>query len=669
MMAQVNAGRVRFVGRGEYNNSTQYYVFDLVSYNGNSYYAKADTIGNLPTNTTYWQLVAEKGNVGPTGLTGNGISSITKTGTSVLVDSYTITFTNGNTTTFDVSNGNGIDRIEKTATVGNIDTYTIYFNDNSTSTFEVANGEVTKEELQEEVDRLSMIYNLFPTTSDEDTEMTLDGTGEVKLKKIGLKGNTYQYSTTGKNKINIAGGDKSGSTTLNGLTFKINNDGSITISGTSNNSFSFPIDYTTVMPLTLGTNYFYSIKDSQGNDLPTSLFQVEWLGINNNKKYNYGSVNNIDGIKRVRIYGDSGKTINETYYFQIEEGISYTNWEEYTGSNPSPSPDYPQDIHVVSGDNEVKVEGKNLCNGINQNVYLNNATNQCGIASNNSGLYIQVNGGNYTISTTATQERYRVACSNNEPSTAAQTSYIGKNKDNTSNSITIDTTGYSYLVVNATDLTKIQIEKGNSASEFQPYQSQSYAVNLGDIELCKIGDYQDKIYKENGNWYKHSEIGKVVLDGTNIKVSKVNVIGNSKNGFGFDFDNSLRTTGGINLNYYCDKLLSKTRTEVYTNSNQGICPPATNDYYGTGCFLYIEECGDYTKEQMGTYLSSKPITLYFPLATPTITEITDTTLIEQLDNLENAYSYDTQTNITQTNDDMPFILDVEALMSLKGVLN
>lgn len=60
MMAQVNAGRVRFVGRGEYNNSTQYYVFDLVNYNGNSYYAKADTIGNLPTNTTYWQLVAEK---------------------------------------------------------------------------------------------------------------------------------------------------------------------------------------------------------------------------------------------------------------------------------------------------------------------------------------------------------------------------------------------------------------------------------------------------------------------------------------------------------------------------------------------------------------------------------------------------------------------------------
>ena len=42
---------------------------------------------------------------GPAGPTGNGIASITKTGTSGLVDTYTITYTNGNTTTFTVTNG------------------------------------------------------------------------------------------------------------------------------------------------------------------------------------------------------------------------------------------------------------------------------------------------------------------------------------------------------------------------------------------------------------------------------------------------------------------------------------------------------------------------------------------------------------------------------------
>jgi hypothetical protein len=61
-MAQVNAGRVRFVSRGTYNESTQYYLFDLVDYEGSSYVAITNTLGNLPTNTTYWQLVASKGN-------------------------------------------------------------------------------------------------------------------------------------------------------------------------------------------------------------------------------------------------------------------------------------------------------------------------------------------------------------------------------------------------------------------------------------------------------------------------------------------------------------------------------------------------------------------------------------------------------------------------------
>lgn len=41
----------------------------------------------------------------PRGQTGNGIASIAKTATSGLVDTYTITFTNGTTTTFNVTNG------------------------------------------------------------------------------------------------------------------------------------------------------------------------------------------------------------------------------------------------------------------------------------------------------------------------------------------------------------------------------------------------------------------------------------------------------------------------------------------------------------------------------------------------------------------------------------
>lgn len=47
----------------------------------------------------------EKGDPGSPGATGNGIASIVKTGTSGLIDTYTITFTDGTTTSFQVTNG------------------------------------------------------------------------------------------------------------------------------------------------------------------------------------------------------------------------------------------------------------------------------------------------------------------------------------------------------------------------------------------------------------------------------------------------------------------------------------------------------------------------------------------------------------------------------------
>jgi len=53
------------------------------------------------------------GETGPEGETGNGISSITKTGTVDLVDTYTITMTDGSTYNFTVTNGkDGSDNIE-----------------------------------------------------------------------------------------------------------------------------------------------------------------------------------------------------------------------------------------------------------------------------------------------------------------------------------------------------------------------------------------------------------------------------------------------------------------------------------------------------------------------------------------------------------------------------
>ena len=53
----------------------------------------------------FHNMKGEKGDIGNTGLTGNGIYNITKASTSGLVDTYVISYTNGGTTNFLVTNG------------------------------------------------------------------------------------------------------------------------------------------------------------------------------------------------------------------------------------------------------------------------------------------------------------------------------------------------------------------------------------------------------------------------------------------------------------------------------------------------------------------------------------------------------------------------------------
>ncbi len=103
-----------------------------------------------------------------------GIRTIKKTATDGLVDTYTIYFTDGTKTTFEITNGkdgkdgqnglNGVDgkdgqdgedlvgitpvsivSIKKTSTQGLVDTYTIYYSDGSESTFEITNGKDGKD--------------------------------------------------------------------------------------------------------------------------------------------------------------------------------------------------------------------------------------------------------------------------------------------------------------------------------------------------------------------------------------------------------------------------------------------------------------------------------------------------------------------------------------------
>lgn len=86
--------------------------------------------------------------VGPQGNKGSGITSVVRTsgdGSEGTVDTYTITYDDTSTSTFEVRNGTAgtINHIAKTGTVGTTDTYTVYADASETQplgTFEVHNG-------------------------------------------------------------------------------------------------------------------------------------------------------------------------------------------------------------------------------------------------------------------------------------------------------------------------------------------------------------------------------------------------------------------------------------------------------------------------------------------------------------------------------------------------
>lgn len=66
----IDLGRVLLIPKGEWSSTTAYTKLDLVSYQGNSYVCTVANTNQVPTNTSYWQLSAQKGRDGANGKDG-----------------------------------------------------------------------------------------------------------------------------------------------------------------------------------------------------------------------------------------------------------------------------------------------------------------------------------------------------------------------------------------------------------------------------------------------------------------------------------------------------------------------------------------------------------------------------------------------------------------------
>jgi len=189
--------------------------------------------------------------------------------------------------------------------------------------------------------------------------------------------------------------------------------------------------------------------------------------------------------------------------------------------------------------------------------------------------------------------------------------------------------------------------------------SETYELNIGNLVLCKAGNQQDYFYKENGNWYKYGVIKKVVLDGSETWQLRAN------DGTNFCYSMTAITDYLFNLDKaYASYLPSGTVIGGYSSAlskGYGLWFYGANTTTSTrSLYMVINKIA--STSDLNAWLSTHNVILYYPLATPVITQITDETLIEQLELLGNFYSYDGETNITQTNDDAGFYISASALM-------
>ena len=254
------------------------------------------------------------------GEAGGTISSIEKTSSVGVVDTYTITLNDGNTSTFEVTNGSNIESIEKTATSGLIDTYTVTLTNGDTTTFEVKNGEDAQ--LYELPEDCIVAYDKEPelhSLTGLHGYVAFDAYG---IKNVKVTGYTKQATTTGKNLFNP---DQT-----------VTNNSYLDANGAIQSTTGWKVsDY---IEVNSSTNYYFNPNSTSGNNAKGAFYDSSNNFISS---FNSGAIaiTTPSNCQYIRFsFRDASNDI------QLELGSSATSYEEYTGGKPSPNPDFPQDI-------------------------------------------------------------------------------------------------------------------------------------------------------------------------------------------------------------------------------------------------------------------------------------------------------------------------------------
>ena len=499
---------------------------------------------------------------------------------------------------------------------------------------------------------INNLLNQIPAGTATGKTINVTDSSDLPLKDIQMSGNTYQETTTGKNLLDTSTveiGTKNGiTTTYNSATQEI------TFNGTCNTDNTQIVVSTNTITFVNGTTKVigYYVSGSLTNSGVFRTFSSNWANYDGVNIYQLNSSNPII-VKTTTFNADKN-----LFSFRFDNGAVATNFTiklMITDSNDttfekftygaSPNPDYPQNIDVVTGENDITICGKNIFNGeteiggwnFTEGEQLTKATtshqlrctNKIRVAPNTN--YIFSLNGNAVTETV----RFIFADKNN----------IILSSTTNSDGTILTPNNCEYLAFHSSafkttygsTLPNPMIEVGSTATTYEAYTGTTYPINLGNIELCKISTYQDYIYKSNGNWYKKNNIGKVVLNGSEEWTLTNNVLQSTN-----EMPSDIRAIGATMSAYSSHFEYHYYATSITTNIQSG------EFGWNSGKKLTFKIDGFTTKQEYTNWLGNNNVSIYYQLSTSTDTQITDSTLVSQLNALYNSTTYKTTTNITIT---------------------
>lgn len=609
---------------------------------------------------------------------------------------------------------------------------------------------------------LENVWNEYPKVTASDVEeATLNGTKKGRM-EIDLKGNTKQAQYEGYNLCYNA--QISQSVEINFQFIREYIEKTFTISCITNETLAGNSIY--LDKGQGGSVYIGSISGSANTRISTTITLADEV---------FEDLLN-SGWYKIRIYKSNGN-FQLVENAQIENGTNLKSYEPYCGGIPSPNPSFPQDIYNVTGNNNVKIQNKNLFDF----EYVKNHKSNFYRGNSFFAFYEldDVFKSQFTVTTIlkGTSQNLVMGFLNTINSTeASQSNYRNINKETINSPKTYDYTNseHIYLVVGngnglSQDLSEvdaffdnynIQVELGSTATSYVAHQEQNLPFSLKSKNLFDIENlnFSNGYYDNNGNFISNNNNGafdfiKVkpntnyifslssnvynisIVEFNNLKtfIKRNQISNDDKNEVLLDSEtNYIRIT--INLNnaptvtkekvkelnpqleqgttatdyepYYDIKAMEGTTLEddgIHQKRKQTtlgnvsdlqsttlfgvLCKfaayslpnaksvgrsynflsnkiaPANETYgqykgYRNGRSLYVITDENDTVENFNSKISGSIVE--YELATEEIIPY-NSTQQTQYNAIKQARSYDDQTNISQTNEDLPFILDMEAL--------